>query len=207
MRKLDWKVAFAGGAVAGLTIGGFAIAQADDAAAPAIDGIDLGAAAAQASPVDPMLSPMSMKVVADSARRAVAVAVAGLTDAPDDTAVDLETPAGEVSVDGIDTPGDSPDTPVDLDTPDGQDSVDAVDTPGDSPVDLDTPDGGISVDGVDTVDSPDAIGPTPVEVQPAPAPAPDDSPDDPAEPVEVDSPDDPAEPAEVDSPDDVESAD
>lgn len=195
MRKLDWKVAFAGGAVAGLTIGGFAIAQADDAAAPAIDGIDLGAAAAQASPVDPMLSPMSMKVVADSARRAVAVAVAGLTDAPDDTAVDLETPAGEVSVDGIDTPGDSPDTPVDLDTP------------GDSPVDLDTPDGGISVDGVDTVDSPDAIGPTPVEVQPAPAPAPDDSPDDPAEPVEVDSPDDPAEPAEVDSPDDVESAD
>ena len=87
MRTLDWKIAFAGGAVAGLTIGGFAIAQADDVQAPAVDGIGLPGATAQASPVDPMSSPASTTLVAESARQAAADAVAALADSP----VDLDT--------------------------------------------------------------------------------------------------------------------
>src|SRR6056297_2433515 len=60
MTKLTWKIAVAGGAVAGISVGGFAIAQADDRAT-AVDPVDSDAVA-QASPADPMLSPASTTI-------------------------------------------------------------------------------------------------------------------------------------------------
>ncbi|HSL58546.1 MAG TPA: hypothetical protein VK866_11940 [Acidimicrobiales bacterium] len=170
MTKLNWKIAFAGGAVTGLTIGGFAIAQADDADRPTVDALGLPEATAMASPVDALMSPASTTIVTESGR-AVAAAVASLTDTPDvdsplDDVVtaDVESALSPVSVMSTDSP-DSPE-PIEAPAPVAEidDSPDSPETPGDSPdspvTPDDSPDSPVTPnDSPDDVDTPDVDSP------------------------------------------------
>jgi len=108
MKKPDWKVALAGGAVAGLALGGFTIAQADQSR-PSMDTIDLNASAGSADLFGSLASPTSTTTtILRSLDSPSTASIDSVDVAPAPAANPAPTPApaprADYSVDSIDSP-------------------------------------------------------------------------------------------------------